>query len=60
MRASANNMKVIIPVSYHILASTDLALWSELGLVTNTLGTARFNDAGANSSPQKFYLVRSP
>jgi len=48
------------PGLYRVLGSTDLALWTELDLVTNTLGTARFNDAGANSSPQKFYRVRSP
>jgi len=46
------------PGAYSILASTDLAVWSELGDVTNSTGAARFVDPQANLSPAKFYLAR--
>src|SRR5262249_16738295 len=43
------------PGAYSILASTDLAGWSELGTVTNPLGAIVFTDVEAHLSPQKFY-----
>jgi hypothetical protein len=42
------------PAVYTIFSSPDLAAWSPLGAITNTLGTVVFTDATANS-PQKFY-----
>ena len=48
------------PGDYTILGSTNLAVWSELGVATNQLGFARFVDPTAAFSPQRFYRVRSP
>jgi hypothetical protein len=47
------------PGVYVILASTNLVAWSELVALTNQLGTARFEDATARLSPQRFYRARS-
>jgi hypothetical protein len=47
------------PGVYTILGSTDLAVWSELGLATNNLGAINFTDGSAHLSPLKFYSVRS-
>jgi formylglycine-generating enzyme required for sulfatase activity len=43
------------PGVYAILSSTNLAAWSPLGAVTNTLGSILFSDVTAHLSPQKFY-----
>jgi formylglycine-generating enzyme required for sulfatase activity len=50
------------PGVYAVLASTNLVVWSVLRDVTNSLGSVNFDDATANSSPQKFYraLLQSP
>jgi Leucine Rich Repeat (LRR) protein len=47
------------PGVYVFLASTNLAAWNQLAVLTNQLGTVRFEDAAARLSPQKFYQVRS-
>jgi hypothetical protein len=47
------------PGAYAILGSTDLAAWSALDAVTNSLGSIDFTDATAHLSQQKFYRVRS-
>ena len=47
------------PGAYTVLNSTDLAAWTELGMLTNNLGSAVFTDAAANQSPHKFYRARS-
>jgi len=47
------------PGIYTLLASANLAAWSELGTATNSLGTALFTDAGTFLFPQKFYRARS-
>jgi hypothetical protein len=47
------------PGAYAILGSTDLAAWSALDVVTNSLGSIDFTDATAHLSQQKFYRVRS-
>jgi hypothetical protein len=46
------------PGVYVVLASTNLAAWSELAVLTNQVGTVRFADVAARLSPQKFYAVR--
>jgi formylglycine-generating enzyme required for sulfatase activity len=46
------------PGVYAVLGSVDLAVWSELGAVTNSLGSIVFTDVAAHLSPQKFYRVR--
>ena len=46
------------PGVYAVLASTDLAAWSALGIATNTLGSILFTDAAAHLSPQKFYRAQ--
>jgi hypothetical protein len=43
------------PGVYAVLGSTDLAVWSALGVATNSLGSINFTDVTANLSPQKFY-----
>jgi len=48
------------PGVYTVLSSTDLAVWNELGAVTNSLGTVVFTDVTAHLSPRKFYRARSP
>jgi hypothetical protein len=45
------------PGIYTLLGSDDLAVWSELGVLTNQLGLVRFSDL-APLSPQKFYAAR--
>jgi hypothetical protein len=47
------------PGVYAVLGSTNLAVWSEVGTVTNPLGTIVFTDVEAHLSPQKFYRARS-
>jgi hypothetical protein len=47
------------PGIYSILASADLSLWSELGTLTNQLGTATFSDSTASLSARKFYRARA-
>jgi hypothetical protein len=47
------------PGAYVVLASSDLATWSELGVATNQLGVIVFTDLTADLSAQKFYRVRS-
>ena len=46
------------PGVYSIFGSGDLATWSELDFVTNTLGAFVFTDVTAHLSPQKFYRAR--
>jgi hypothetical protein len=46
------------PGVYIVFASTDLAGWSELGAVTNTLGKIVFTDGTAHLSPRKFYRAQ--
>ena len=46
------------PGVYAILGSPDLAVWSEVGFTTNTLGAIVFTDVTAHLSPQKFYRAR--
>ena len=46
------------PGVYAVLASTDLAAWSEVGVATNALGAIVFTDVTAHLSPQKFYRAR--
>jgi len=48
------------PGIYAVVASADLASWSELASVTNQLGSIIFTDAEANLSRQKFYRLRLP
>jgi formylglycine-generating enzyme required for sulfatase activity len=50
------------PGVYTILESTDLAAWSVLSPITNSLGSTSFVDPTAHISPQKFYraLQQSP
>jgi hypothetical protein len=43
------------PGVYAVLTSTNLAVWNELGVATNSLGSASFTDVTANLSPLKFY-----
>ncbi len=43
------------PGVYAVLGSTDLAVWSALGVATNSLGSINFTDVTANLAPQKFY-----
>jgi hypothetical protein len=48
------------PAVYTILGSTDLAAWSQLGTLTNTLGAAIFTDAEVTNSSPKFYRAHLP
>lgn len=50
------------PGVYSVLQSADLATWSGLSVVVNTLGALNFSDTTAHLSPQKFYraLLQSP
>jgi hypothetical protein len=50
------------PGVYNILGSTNLTVWSAVGVATNPLGSVNFHDVTANASPQKFYraLLQSP
>ncbi len=50
------------PAVYIILASPDLATWSQLGKLSNTLGAEVFTDTGATNSPRRFYraMTSSP
>jgi formylglycine-generating enzyme required for sulfatase activity len=50
------------PGVYAVLGSPDLAVWSELGAVSNSLGAIVFTDVTAHLSRQKFYraLLQGP
>jgi hypothetical protein len=43
------------PGIYTVLSSTNLAVFSALGITTNQLGAINFTDATSHFSPQKFY-----
>lgn len=45
------------PGVFHILGSSDLATWTEIGVTTNTLGSVSFVDGIANLFQQRFYRV---
>jgi hypothetical protein len=45
------------PGVYSIVASTNLATWSAVGVATNPLGSVIFHDVTTNVLPQKFYRV---
>jgi len=47
------------PGAYTVLGSTNLADWSELGVLTNRLGKIGFTDGTAHLSLQKFYRTRT-
>jgi internalin A len=47
------------PGAYTILGSVDLAVWSEVGTLTNELGTAVFPDVTVKNSLQNFYRARA-
>ena len=42
---------------YHVEASTDLANWTTLATLTNSLGVVQFDDPLAPNFPQRFYRV---
>src|SRR6185369_5978004 len=50
------------PGVYAVLGSADLAVWSALGVATNSLGSINFTEVTANLPPQKFYraLLQGP
>jgi len=48
------------PGVYTILSSTNLTFWSELGALTNDLGSAAFTDVVAALSTHKFYRALQP
>jgi hypothetical protein len=41
--------------AYQILGSTNLAVWSEAGIVTNTYGTVQLTDSAATNLSYRFY-----
>ena len=43
------------PGAYTIFGSANLAVWNQLGTVTNVVGAVVFTDAQATNSSQKFY-----
>ncbi len=43
---------------FAVESSTNLVNWTQVGTVTNTTGSALFNDNSAGSSPYKFYRLR--
>jgi hypothetical protein len=47
---------------YTIFASSNLAVWSDLGAATNTLGSVVYTEASSNLSLRRFYraLPQSP
>ncbi len=45
---------------YHVLASTNLANWQTVALVTNFLGTVQFTDPGTNHYNRRFYQFVRP
>lgn len=47
------------PGAYTVLGSTNLADWSELVVLTNSVGKVVFTDGTAHLSPQKFYRTRN-
>jgi hypothetical protein len=46
------------PGVYAVFGSVDLGVWSELAVITNTLGFGRFTDEASPLSPHKFYRAR--
>jgi len=46
------------PGVYSVLASTNLATWSAVGIAINPLGSVLFHDVTTNVLPQKFYRTR--
>jgi hypothetical protein len=47
------------PGAYTIMGSANLAAWSELGTLTNEIGTAVFTDLTVTNSLQNFYRART-
>jgi hypothetical protein len=47
------------PGAYSILGSSDLKIWSEVGIATNTLGSVSFIDTTAHFFPRRFYHARA-
>ena len=43
------------PGSYAVLASSDLANWTEVGVASNPLGAVTFTDSTSHLFPQRFY-----
>ncbi len=43
------------PGVYAVLASSDLAQWSQVGVVSNSLGSVSFVDVTAHLYPLRFY-----
>jgi formylglycine-generating enzyme required for sulfatase activity/Leucine-rich repeat (LRR) protein len=43
------------PGVYKVMDAADLTVWSEFDVVTNSVGTVVFNDAGVQFTGQKFY-----
>jgi formylglycine-generating enzyme required for sulfatase activity len=50
------------PGVYAVLGSTNVTVWSAVGVATNLLGSVNFHDVTANGFPQKFYqaLLQGP
>src|SRR6185436_5612899 len=46
------------PGAYAVLASTNLATWVQLSVVTNSLGKVNFVDGQAHLFPRRFYRVQ--
>ncbi len=44
--------------TFAVESSTNLIDWTEVGTVTNTTGSAQFDDNSAGDSPYKFYRLR--
>jgi hypothetical protein len=43
------------PGAYSIMGSSDLKVWSEVGIATNTLGSISFVDTASHLFPRRFY-----
>jgi Leucine-rich repeat (LRR) protein len=46
------------PGDYSILGSSDLKVWSEVGIASNTIGSVSFIDATSHLFPRRFYRAR--
>ncbi len=46
------------PGVYAVLASADLAAWSQVGVASNRVGTVSFTDGTARLSPRRFYQAQ--
>jgi Leucine-rich repeat (LRR) protein len=58
-RINAVEIKVTGPLGvYSVATSTDLRIWTELGNVSNWLGTILFTDVRPLGSPQRYYRIR--